>query len=93
MSPIRTASCIFVTIAAAVHAGAAVSLVPNPAGPSYLPAQSVAIDVNSTQTGGSDIYLRGLRFDFNASDPAIVKNSFDFDFSAQQICLASTTPA
>ncbi len=82
------ALCAVLGIASVANAGAVVMLVPEAAPPSgYVGGETVNVDVKLMQDpGGSDIFLRGLRFDFNASDPGIVLKSFAWDFSGSVFC-------
>jgi len=82
-------SVVVVFLFAAAHtadAGAVVTLVPQDPGP-YYGGETLTVDLTIEQSPpGSDIYLRGIQLDFNASAPELTLNSFAFDFSAQQIC-------
>jgi len=84
------ALCAVLGIVSVANAGAVVSLVPTlapetPAG--YNGGETFAVDVKLAQSpAGSDIYMRGLRLDFNASDTNILKNSFAFDFTGSVFC-------
>jgi len=84
----RFAILAFITFvgASAVQGGAVVSLIPENPGP-YSGGETFDVGLWLSQdSGGSDIYLRGIRFDFNASDPAIALNSFAWNTSSTYFC-------
>ena len=80
---IAVSSLVFVPVA---RAGAVITLVPEHPGP-YWGCETIEVEFFLSQDTGSDIALRMLQFDMNATDPAVGLDSFEFVFDeTQELC-------